>query len=106
MRKKSGGQSISEYTLIVGIVAVAIIGMQVYMKRGIQAVIRVAADEVGSQEDAMEDVEKGDLQNSTFDTAVVAESRLITSEGGAQAKVFDVTTDSSGNSTYESKEEE
>lgn len=42
-------QSISEYVILIGIIALALIGMQVYMRRGIQAVVKVAADQIGDQ---------------------------------------------------------
>jgi len=39
------GQNLIEYGLILSIVAVALLGMQVYFRRGIQSVIKVAADD-------------------------------------------------------------
>lgn len=48
-RKSLRGQSIAEYGIVLGIVAAALAGMQVYAKRAIQAAIKVAADEVGGQ---------------------------------------------------------
>lgn len=54
------GQVIVEYALILSIVLAAILAMQTYMKRGIQAVIKVSADELGNQQDAEEfDIKKG-----------------------------------------------
>ena len=47
--KKSKAQSIVEYTFIIGIVATALLMMQLYMKRSIQAVVKVASDELGNQ---------------------------------------------------------
>lgn len=48
-KEKRYGQSILEYTLIIGIVVTALIVMQVYIKRGIQAATKVAADQLGAQ---------------------------------------------------------
>jgi len=45
-----------EYVIVVGVVIVALVAMQVYMKRGIQAVIKVAADELGEQENSETDL--------------------------------------------------
>ena len=40
------GQSIAEYLLIFAVVAAAIMTMQVYAKRGIQGVVKTAADQM------------------------------------------------------------
>lgn len=54
-RKKS--QSMVEYTLIIGTVALALTFMSTYGQRGIQSVIKLSADNLGSQ--------KPDLEGST-----------------------------------------
>ncbi len=59
LRHLYSGQSIAEYVILIAIVSAVLVGMQVYMKRGIQAVVRVAADQVGSQEDANETAKDG-----------------------------------------------
>ena len=50
------GQSIMEYVVLIGVVAAAVLGMQAYAKRGIQAGIKVAADRIGSQQEGLEDI--------------------------------------------------
>ena len=42
--KKSVGQSLSEYVIFIGVVSAALMGMQTYVKRGIQAVVKTQAD--------------------------------------------------------------
>lgn len=42
-------QNFVEYTLILGIVGLALFGMQAYFKRGIQSVIKMTADDLGPQ---------------------------------------------------------
>lgn len=42
-------QSIMEYVVLLGVIAAALTAMQIYFKRGIQAVVKVAADEMGEQ---------------------------------------------------------
>lgn len=49
MRYHNKAQNFVEYTLILGIVGVALISMQTYFKRGIQSVIKVTADDLGPQ---------------------------------------------------------
>ena len=43
------GQTITEYLLIFAIVSAAILGMQVYAKRGIQAAVKTAADQMSPE---------------------------------------------------------
>jgi len=47
--RNNKGQNFVEYTLILGIVGVALFSMQTYFKRGIQSVIKVTADDLGQQ---------------------------------------------------------
>jgi hypothetical protein len=49
-KNKSNGQSMVEYAFIIGIVVTALLVMQVYMKRSIQAVVKTASDELGGQD--------------------------------------------------------
>jgi len=55
MMKRTGmeihAQSIIEYAIIIAIVSSALAAMQVYIKRGLQAQIKVTADELGTQDD-------------------------------------------------------
>ena len=51
MRKNTRAQSIIEYALILGIVAIALSAMQLYFRRSLQAAIKLAADDIGSQRD-------------------------------------------------------
>ena len=41
------GQNLTEYALILGVVALALAGMQPFMKRGLQAQLKLTADEIG-----------------------------------------------------------
>lgn len=52
MLRNKKAQSILEYAVLLGLAGIALSSMQVYFKRGIQSVIKVAADEVGKQEDS------------------------------------------------------
>ena len=46
MNKKA--QSINEYAVVIGIVAIAIMSMRTYIKRGIQSIIQESADELSA----------------------------------------------------------
>lgn len=44
MRGVAAGQAITEYAILIGVVVAALLGMQVYAKRGLQAGIKATAD--------------------------------------------------------------
>lgn len=46
MKRKA--QSIAEYAILIGVVASAIMAMNVYIKRGVQAGIKMSIDQMGS----------------------------------------------------------
>lgn len=95
------GQSILEYAIILGLVAAALTTMQVYLKRGIQAGIKVAADELGRQQDAVEiDPEKGTQTDSWINTQAASTTRSRLFERGRQTINLDKTTTSSGWTEY------
>ena len=58
---RSGGQAILEYVLVFAVVAAAILGIQVLAKRGIQATLKVAADDLSSALPPSEDPEEQGL---------------------------------------------
>ena len=51
---KNRSQSILEYTVILSIAVIVLSAMSLYFRRGIQSVIKVAADEFGDQKEAEE----------------------------------------------------
>lgn len=56
---KIKGQSITEYAILIGIVSAAIMGMNVYVKRGVQAGIKQSVDQMASQEDGVAETRLG-----------------------------------------------
>lgn len=46
------GQSLLEYSIVIGIIVVVMFAMNPFLKRGIQGMIRVAADQIGTQQNA------------------------------------------------------
>lgn len=48
MRKKA--QSFNEYAIVIALITLVVMGTQIYIKRGIQGVIKGSADILGSQE--------------------------------------------------------
>jgi Flp pilus assembly pilin Flp len=49
------GQTILEYTIIVGIVTVVLFYMGTSIKRGVQSLVKVTADQVGNQQNSDQD---------------------------------------------------
>ena len=49
------GQTILEYTIIVGIVTVVLFYMGTGIKRGVQSLVKVTADQVGNQQNSDQD---------------------------------------------------
>jgi uncharacterized protein (UPF0333 family) len=65
------GQTILEYTIIVGIVVVVLSYMGTGIKRGFQSLVKVAADQVGNQQNADQDftdVRQGYMNSSVSNT--------------------------------------
>jgi len=67
MKTGIGGQTIVEYSIVIGIILTVIIAMQPMIKRAGQAMIKLVADQIGNQEE-------GD-QRSFYPNAV-SDSRL------------------------------
>ncbi len=93
-------QSITDYVLLVGIISAALLGLQVYMKRGIQANIKVIADKIGDQKKGAADYDyryewkkKGDSETSS---SAVTKATTTQSAGGAVSYEKDDTTTQKG----------
>jgi uncharacterized protein (UPF0333 family) len=75
------GQSILEYSIVLGVVVMAMIAMGPMIKRGTQSLIKVVADQVGIQQNAEQTFDerghlegsnmfsRGSMDKQTFDTA-------------------------------------
>jgi len=104
-------QSVIEYTLLLALIGAALAAMQVYMKRGLQGVVKVAADQLGPQRYQYEQSNPNgapiyfmngqteSIGNSTSQGTI----RTMVSEGGAQTKTIDtdetITSSSNSNTT-------
>ena len=65
------GQTILEYTIVVGIITVVLFYMGTGIKRGVQSLVKVTADQVGNQQNAdqdFNDVQQGFMQGSKSTT--------------------------------------
>jgi len=90
------GQSIAEYTVLISVIAAALLAMQLYMKRGIQATIKYSADQFGSQDWRETDPDKVTEQETNMMSLSESNTRI-------QQQVVDgkvqVTTTMDENST-------
>ncbi|MFA5144929.1 MAG: hypothetical protein WC723_02870 [Candidatus Omnitrophota bacterium] len=86
-------QSLVEYSIILAVVLAALMGMQLYMKRGLQAGVKVAADQLGSQESADVLINFKRQANTVSNTTALKSGvvRTQVSEGGSQTKATDIT---------------
>ena len=105
----SKGQAVVEYAILIGVVTVAIVGMQTYAKRGLQAGIKLAADQLGDQRQGASEIDlsvdwkkKGDSKIATTTHASgtnpkAPATRIVESNaGGARVYRTDEVTTSSG----------
>ncbi|MDD5196838.1 MAG: hypothetical protein WC937_02715 [Candidatus Omnitrophota bacterium] len=100
------GQSVLEYVIILSIVAIALAAMSIYFRRGIQSVVKIAADEVGNQEDA-EDINPttGVKTSSEINRQTQATRRERILKGGSRASDTNTTIISTGiSSSVETQE--
>jgi len=58
LKEQKEAQTISEYIILIGIVAVALAAMQPLVKRGIQSIVKVTADQLGQQSNADQEVDE------------------------------------------------
>jgi len=102
-KKKNSGQNLMEYGLILGVVAIALLTMQTYFKRGIQSVIKVVADDYGPQGDPVGRLEMAIKSNiitnrgsriTTNSTTTGLQLKKMINRGGS-----DIRTETSGNTT-------
>ena len=80
------GQVVFEFAIILAIVATALAMMQLYLRRGVQAGIKIAADELGKQEDSVEhDMEKGTVSEALTRMDSKSSRTIAHGLGGAHA---------------------
>lgn len=102
-------QVILEYSLVIGLVLAALLAMQLYAKRGIQAVIKIASDEIGSQTESENIPRRWQTEQDSTITSHTrgaspgsanlpqgATQRVSTYGSGRQRTYIDITTTTSG----------
>jgi len=102
MRK---GQSILEYAIVLSVIIFALSAMSLYFRRGIQAVVKVAADEAGNQKDA-EDINP--ITGTKTASAINRQAQTTQGSkilGGSRVSDINATTSTTGTSSSVSKQE-
>lgn len=112
MKTKAKAQSILEYAVVLAAVVTALVGMQLFFKRGIQASLKLAADQIGAQQDSADvDIVRGGVITSSEAASVTqtvsgGTQRFRQLGGGASSKDIDTTVTATGNATYVTNETE
>ncbi|MFA5092496.1 MAG: hypothetical protein WC543_00930 [Candidatus Omnitrophota bacterium] len=109
LKQKNLGQSTAEYAIVIGLVIAAVVAMQIYVKRGLQAKMRDAVMVKGDGADTLmtNEAYEPDYSSSSMDIVrTAAEStemadqgkviRTLAGKGGAE---YDVTTRKGDQST-------
>lgn len=101
---KTKAQAIIEYAILAGIIAAALVAMQVYFKRGIQGVVKLASDELGDQQRGLVDIDF-ELQwlqigDSIIRSASGGQKTANTAQGGRTAYGKDEGTAQQGILSY------
>ena len=86
----SRAQTLLEYVIIIGIVTLVLMAMAPRMKRGIQAIIKVTADQMAVQEDSDQtaDREAGHLVRSYTNTDSFTQTQIIQREGNVTQYIY------------------
>ena len=112
MNTKAEAQSILEYTVVIAVVIAALSGMQLFFKRGIQASLKLAADQIGTQQDSAEvDIVRGGIitsseSTSTMQTISSSTQQLRQLGGGVSSKDININATATGSATYVTNETE
>ena len=104
-------QSVIEYAILLALVGAALAGMQVYMKRGLQGVVKFQADQLGPQQYQFQQTNPNGAMipfgnvtaDSVSDSAKQGTVRTIVSEGGSERREINtietIISSSNSNST-------
>lgn len=109
---KKAGEVVMEYALLIGVAALALAGLRLYFQRGIQSAVRIAADEIGNQDDSViYDLDKGGLSSSamrnTTGSRTIIDSRKDGSRGidlYTESKVLPYEENTPSSTTYTQSE--
>lgn len=78
--KSNVAQSLMEYTIVISIITAVLVAMNTFLRRGVQGMVKLMADEIGNQQEAEQDFSEdaGHLESS--DSFTKATSIKITEQ--------------------------
>ncbi|MFA5096735.1 MAG: hypothetical protein WC478_05285 [Candidatus Omnitrophota bacterium] len=95
------GQTLTEIALIIGLLGLVFIGMEIYIRRGVQGKVKDLTDTlIGEKQEAYQQ-DTSALEINESESSLIAGSTVITSEGAGGRKTVD--TDEYSTVTYTSK---
>jgi Flp pilus assembly pilin Flp len=86
-KNKKTGQVLIEYTMIIGVIVAILMAMSTMIKRGLQGMIKVTADQIGNQENA----------DQRFDES----GHMVRSYSSTRASGDTLTTELMGEKSYQ-----
>ncbi len=89
---KGKAQVLVEYTMVIGAVVMALMAMNVMIKRGVQGMIKVVADQVGNQEAAEQRFDDSGHMERSYSSMRTNADKTRTEEGGNLAYRYDDVT--------------
>ena len=98
------GQSLTEIALILGIVGLVFIGMEIYIKRGLQGKVKDLSDSMIGKEQAVYQQDISGLEVNRSQTSLTSGSTVRSTESPGGKKV--VTTSEHTTTTYTSESQD
>ena len=92
----SRGQQVIEYAILVTIISVALLSMSQYAARGIQAVVKGSADQIGPQADAFPQQGRDTVEVNTTQDALSSDTSNKKAAGEARNYTYNSSTDVTG----------
>lgn len=91
------GQQVLEYAILIGIIAMVLTAMMVYGKRGLQAVIKGSADQIGSQADSQPSMTSTIAGSASLSTTATSDESNVIQAGESRTYQFDSVSSTTGN---------
>ncbi|GEM_PF-1229372 len=105
LRRDKRGQSLTEYAILFSVVAAAYLGMQLYVKRGVQAHIKGVSDDFAGTESATtgsllqyEPYYTADSSETPYEVTQTRDANVTVNKGGTIDKkgIYETTTRTKG----------
>lgn len=88
-KNSNHAQIILEYTVIAGVIVMVLLAMNVMIKRGVQGMIKVVADQVGNQINAEQRFDESGHMESQYTTTRTSLDKTTREFGGVTTYEYD-----------------